>query len=243
MLSKIISENEIIKDKVKKYIPPNNVEIAEIIEKNKKKRERNTFIEENIDDPVNAAKKKADEILSLAQEKYKTLQIEAETLKIKAEKEIRQKLSDEFGLKLSEAVKRVNQNFIDSLENLVLLKKTIYENSEKNLLDLIFKITGKIIEDEIKTNPEIVIDMLRTGFNRIKNSDTYEIRMNPDDFEILSKNKKRLDNIIRSGADIKFIKSDKIERGGCIIKTGMGEVISEPSKQLATIRKEIIGDS
>jgi len=92
------------------FIPPSNIEIQEIIEKNRKKKERVTFIEANKDDPEKAAKKKADEILSIAQEKYKSIEIEAETLKIKAENEIRQTLTDEFDLKLNEAVKKVSQD-------------------------------------------------------------------------------------------------------------------------------------
>ncbi len=241
MLSKVISDDNIDESSYSKYVPLSNVEVVDIIEKKRKSVERETFIEDNKENLETAAKKKADEILSIAQEKYNSLEIEAKTLKIKAENEIRQTLTDEFDLKLSEAVKKVNQNFIDSLTDLSLLKRTIYNNSEKKLLDLVFEITEKIIGSEIKTNPDIVIGMLKKGFEKVENADKYEIRINPADSVILSENKKDLEEIIKSSSEIKFIKSDKIERGGCIIKTGIGEVIAEPSKQLEAIKKEILG--
>jgi flagellar assembly protein FliH len=241
MLSKIISENKTGESSYSKFLPPTDIEILEIIEKRVKKKERDTFIEENKEDLEKAARTKADEILAIAQKKYKSLELEAETLKIKAEIEIRKKLTDEFDAKLDEAIKKINQNFNDSLKDISLLKRMIYENSEKKLIDLVFQITGKVIDGEIKTNPEIVIDMLKKGFEKVENSEKFEIKINPLDFEILSENKKKMDGIARSGAEIKFIKSDKVERGGCIIKTEMGEVIAEPSKQLETIKKEIFG--
>jgi len=241
MLSEIITADRIKEEGIEKFIPPLPSEVSEIIEVNRKKREREIFIEKHSDDPENAAKKKADEILALAQEKYKSMELEAQTLKIKAEKEITQKLTDEFDEKLNESVKKVSQNFLNSLDELNFLKKTIYENSEKKLLQLVFQIVEKIIGKEIKTNPEIVLDMLRKGFERVKNIDECEIRINPEDFKILADNKGKIEDIVKSGVEIKFIKSDKVERGGCVIKTGMGEVIAEPLKQLETVKQEVLG--
>lgn len=242
MLSKILSNDIIEESAYTKYIPPSHIEINEIIEINNKTNERTSFIEANKDDPEKAAKIKADEILSIAQKKYKSMEIEAQTLKIKVEDEIRQKLNDEFDMRLNDSVQKANKNFISSLEDIALLKRTIYDNSEQKLLKLVFEIVEKVIEGEVKTNPDIIIDMLKKGFERIENADKYEIRINPADFGVLSENKKRIDDIIKTGAEIKFIKSDKVERGGCIIKTGMGEIITEPLKQLETIQKEILGE-
>lgn len=241
MLSEIITGERIKTNDIEKFIPPSPTEVSEIIEINRKKKERDTFIEKHSNDPENAAKKKADEILALAQEKYKSMEIEAETLKIKAENEIRQKLTEEFEEKLNDVVKKVSGNFFESLDELSLLKRNIYENSEKKLLELVFQILEKIIGNEVRTNPDIVVDMLRKGFERIKNTDQCEIRINPDDFKILADNKIKIDDIVKSGVEIKFIKSDKVERGGCVIKTAMGDVIAEPLKQLETVKKEIVG--
>jgi len=241
MLSEVIPSDSLNDKNYKRYVPPSTSEVSELIENNREKNDREVFIEEHKDDPESAAKKRADEILAIAQEKYKSLELEANTLKIKVENEIRQQLLNEFEGKLQEAVKDVSGNYFDSIKRLNILKKKIYDNSEQELLKLVFQITEKVIGNEIKSNPEIVIEMLRKGFERVRNSDQYEIRVHPADFEMISNNKDRLEDIIKSGSEIRFIKSDKIERGGCIIKTGIGEVITEPSKQLDTIKKDILG--
>jgi flagellar assembly protein FliH len=242
MLSEVLSSDRLNDTRYNKYIPPSKLEVSELIENNRQKKDREIFIEKHKEDPESAAKDKADEILAIAQEKYKSLEIEANTLKIKAENDIRQQLLNEFEGKLREAVKDVSGNYFDSIKKLNILKKNIYDNSEQELLKLVFQITKKVIGNEIKSNPEIVIEMLRKGFERVRNSDQYEIRVNPADFEMISNNKDKLADIIQSGSEIRFIKSDNIERGGCIIKTGIGEVVTEPSKQLDTIKKDILGD-
>ncbi len=243
MLSKVYSDESILEGAYTRYIPPSNEEITEIIENNKKTAERKEFIEENKDDPVAAAQKKADEILRIAQEKYKKMEIEAETLKIKMSQDLTQKLTGEFEVKLNTAVQQISQNFQRSLTDLSSLKQVIFEQSEQKILELVFQISRRVIDGEVRTNPDIVIDMLKKGFERVREAENFEIRINPADFELLSKNQERLDDIVKSGAEIKFVKSDNVERGGCIIKTPMGEVITEPSKLLENIKKDIVGDS
>jgi flagellar assembly protein FliH len=197
------------------------------------------IIEDHKEDPVKAAKQEAHRILIEAQEKLKEAEAEASLLKIQKEKELRLHLEKEFQQKLEQQMSKLKGNYQNSIEELATLKQVMYHQLENQLMNMVFSISQKVIDSEIKTSPQIILGMLKKGFEKIKDAKEYEIKINPADYDTIVNKKEELKQILKTSGSIKFVKDDKIERGGCRIITEQGEISSEPAKQLEIIKREL----
>lgn len=239
MLSKIVEAKDAQKLVVHAYHLPSPEDVDLIIEAKKQDDRRMRIIEKHQDDPLKAAKKEANRIMVEAQEKLQEAQLEAAALKSRQEKEIRDTLEKEYHAKLEAGLKAMKQNYLTTAETLAKLKEVLYKQSEAELLDLVYSITRKVIGDEIKTTPQLVVAMLEKGFKKIKEAKQYEIKVHPLDYQLLSQAKENLQEILKSPGSIKFTQDERVERGGCKIITESGEISSEPGKQLDIIIKEL----
>lgn len=238
MLSKIVGADKASQLVLEHYTLPSPDEVDAIIEDKKREARRRKIVLEK-DDPLQAARKEANKILVEAQEKLKDAQMEAAALKTRQEREIRAQMEKEFQLKLEQELKSLKQNYFNTLETLGKLKDIIYKQNEKDLMDLVFSITRKIIGDEVKTSPQVILGMLKKGVERFKDAVQYEIKIHPADYEMLIKEKESLKEILKNADTVKYTQDEKIERGGCVIITESGEISSEPGKQLDVIEKEL----
>jgi len=239
MLSKILSPKEAAKLEFKPFNCPNQDDVHVLLEEKRRENQRKRILEDNKEDPVTAAKNEANRILIEAQDKLKAAEVEANLLKNRKEKELRLQLEKEFQAKLEEQLNQTQQNYVKTLDELSKLKQTIYKKSENQLLELVFSITKKIIESEIKTSPDIVLNLLKKSFEKIKDASTYEIKINPIDYDNIVKRKNELSETLKITGTIKFTKDEHVERGGCHIISEQGEISSEPSKQLDIIMREL----
>jgi flagellar assembly protein FliH len=243
MLSKIVSNVEIEKFKIEEFKVPSIEEIGFVIEDRKREAQRKKIIDSHKEDPVKAAKKEANRILIEAQEKLKEAEAEASLIKIQTEKQVRTRLEKEYQEKLQQQVKQVQQNYFNALEELASLKQIVYNQLENQLMELVYSISKKVIGSEIKTSPQVIFEMLKKGFSKIKDAKEYEIRINPADYDIITSKKDEIKKTLETSGSIKFIKDEKIERGGCQIVTEQGEISSEPGKQLDIIMRELADES
>lgn len=224
---------------VQPYRYPTLEETRAHIEERRREHERQRIIEAGHDDPVAVAKREAGRILAEAQERAKNLETEAALTRERVENEVRTRLEKEFQGRVEAEAEKMKKSFADSLVELAELKDTIYGESEDELLNLAYTIIKRIIGDEVKTSPNTILNMLRKGFEKIKEAGKYDIRINPDDYDVLLASKERVKEVLGAHGAIKFIKDEAVERGGCKIITETGEVSSEPSQQLGVIIKEL----
>lgn len=239
MLSKIVESAHIEKVEFKPYVSPSIDELELIIADKLREDQRRRVIDENKEDPVKAAHKEANRIMIEAQEKLKEAAVEAEVLKNKKEKELRMQLEKEFQGKLEQKLSQLQQNYTKSLEEIARFKNLLFKKSEKEMMELVFSITRKILDEEIKTSPDVIIHMLKKGFERVKDARECEIKVNPLDYDIIAKKKDEIGEIIKTSGTVKFTKDEHVERGGCQIITELGEISSEPGKQMDIIMREL----
>lgn len=114
------------------------------------------------------------------------------------------------------------------------LLKTRLENQ---MVELVFSVCHKVIGDEIKTSPEVVLKMLKKGLDKIKAAKEYEIKVNPTDYDFFINWKDEIKQTLKNPGSIKFTKDKKIEEGGCQIITREEEISTEPGKQLDIIKR------
>lgn len=243
MLSKIVSGEKTETLELLEYHVPTPEQIDDIIEDRKHEAQRRRIVTETIDDPLKAAKQEANKILAEAQDKLKNAKVEALTLKARQEKDIRKQMEKEYQQKLEAELAQLRQNYQTTVETLGTLQQLMYNKNEKELVDMVFSVTRKVIGDEIKTTPEIVMGMLQRGFEKIKEAKEFYIKLHPEDYEMVVKQKAQLKEMLQTSGSIEFEQDESVERGGCKIVTDSGEISSEPGKQLEIIMKELADET
>lgn len=239
MLSKIIPASELEPGNARPYNYLSSAEINLLVERKKRENERKQIIEANPDDPVRAARDEAHRILREAQEKMKEAELEAAVLKGRIEKEVRDRLGRECQLKISEEMEPVRRRLQETLAEMATVRERMVVAMESDLLNMVFTITRKIMGDEVRTDPETVLRMLRKGFDQLKDASRYEIHVHPEDYEWMMTQQGTLKGLPLSSNSYKMVQDGSVEKGGCRIVSDSGEVSTEPSRQLEVIIKEL----
>lgn len=239
MLSKIIRGEEIKKLELNSWTPPLPEEVDDILYERRQEAQRRRIIDDTPDDPLKAAKAEATRILTEAQDKLKSAQVETIAMKARLEADIRKSLEKDFQQKLDAEIAKLRQNYNQTVEALAVLQQAMFEKNEHDLLEMVFTITRKVIGAEIKTSPQVVLEMLKKGFDKLKEAREFLIKLNSADYESLMTQKTQLKEVFKTSGNVRFEKDDRVERGGCKIITDSGEISSEPGKILDIIRKEL----
>jgi flagellar assembly protein FliH len=239
MLSKIVPASEQEPGCIRPYACMSSAEINLLVERKKRENERKQIIESNPDDPVRAARDEAHRIMREAQEKMKEAELEAVVLKGRIEKEVRERMGKEYQQKLGSEMEGVRRSFQETLVEMGKVREQMVTAMESDLLNLVFTITRKIMGEEVKTDPDVVLRMLRKGFEQLKDASRFEIHVHPDDYQWMMTQQGELKGIPLSSGSFKLIKDTSVEKGGCRIVSDSGEVSTEPSRQLEVIIKEL----
>jgi len=149
------------------------------------------------------------------------------------QKSIKETCEKDYAEKLNEKYDNMN-NIILRLDN----KMAEYEPAfEKLVLDLSISIAGKIINKEIERE-SIINDVLKESIRKVIGSNKVFVRLNPADLEIINgESYTKFNN--DSYNNIKFEADDRIEKGGCLVETEIGNVDARISSQLHEIEKQL----
>ncbi|MBS2032831.1 MAG: type III secretion system stator protein SctL [Deltaproteobacteria bacterium] len=119
-----------------------------------------------------------------------------------------------------------------------LLKAT-----EPEVVKLAMKAAERIIGAELATDEDTILRIVAKAIEQLRQSKELIIRANPDDVEILRREKRKLLEHIGRLKDIGFREDPAVQRGGCVIETEAGTVDAQLSTQLELLQRALLGES
>ena len=127
-------------------------------------------------------------------------------------------------------------------DQLTHLHETILHNNTKEMHILVMEIAEKIIRHSIEGQSETILATIEEAIRRAVKSEEFEIRVNPEDLEIIKQKKQELIDEI-SGLNNIVLKADKsIERGGCLLESVNCTVDATITSQLQVINEALQSD-
>lgn len=120
------------------------------------------------------------------------------------------------------------QNFQTELVSLIRRIETSvsiwFEKAESNLADLSFEVAKKIINEELSLHPEWIYSIARDALQRVINSNTVRIRVNP--FHVPELEKRQTDLIATASGvqGIEILGDESLDRGSLTIESENGIV-------------------
>jgi len=145
------------------------------------------------------------------------------------EQEIRKRVESQ----ISERVSRFEKMIGQLSKELVTLR----ERSEKMIPALAIAIAEKIIRKQISVSNDIIIAQVRDAVRRVVGVEKVRVRVNPADEIILREHRSALLQEVDSVQDIIIESDEKIEQGGCILESDMGNVDARLTTQLSQIEE------
>ncbi|MFZ7113240.1 MAG: FliH/SctL family protein [Desulfatiglandales bacterium] len=118
------------------------------------------------------------------------------------------------------------------------LRKNIYAEAEKEVLQLSTLIAKKIIRKEISLDPQVIARTIRAALEHLVDKSRLRILINPDDMEEVRRILPEIANQAKGG-EFHVVEDHSIERGGCILESGFGRINATLEDQLEMLQEEI----
>jgi flagellar assembly protein FliH len=138
-----------------------------------------------------------------------------------------------------EKLEPVLRNFREALLRLEEIKKEIYLNAEKDIVDLVLAITKKIVCHEITSNKEVILGIVKEAIKKVVDHEEIKIRISPSDLQVLKNARTELSNLVDNIQGVTLEEDETILHGGCIIETTSGDIDARVEKQLEAVEEAL----
>ncbi len=193
---------------------------------------------------IEEAKNSASQILEQAQQKAKQQEEELEILKNNTLEKSRQE-GINFGYqegyqKASEEVFSKVMNVEAIANSSFKIKKEIILSAEQEILQLSIVIAEKILKQQLKIKPEMIIEIIKAALNELKDKEEIKIIINPALKDQLYNFSDELKNTVKGIKTIKIIEDKTIRADSAIVESPESRVDARLETQIAKVTEEIM---
>jgi len=129
----------------------------------------------------------------------------------------------------------VLERFSEALKHLQKEREALYERAAAETVKLALTISEKVINHEVSINSNVVLSIVQKAMQKIKESQSICIRVNPQDLEAL----KQAD-LETTFEGLAFEADGAMGRGDCLIETRQENIDASIRNQLAVIEEAFV---
>ena len=118
------------------------------------------------------------------------------------------------------------------------LKLQLYSEAEGELLKLSIEIAKKILREEVKLDPRIIVQTIREAMTFLVDKSLMRIAVHPDDMDEIKQLMPEW-TAKTKGGQLELVEDHAIERGGCMLKTGFGRINATIDDQLWMLERAL----
>ena len=118
-------------------------------------------------------------------------------------------------------------------------KISYYQSVDTSLLSLALSVAKKIIGNEISTNKEVVLQVLKQALAYCLDRDKLTIRVSPHDKNIVAAKKDFWAAVVEKSGAISIVADDRISEGGCILESPSGQIDAQIETQMTELESVI----
>jgi flagellar assembly protein FliH len=113
----------------------------------------------------------------------------------------------------------------------------IYKSAEKDLIKLAIAIAEKILRQKIAADDNVVINSLKFILKTIPQVNNLIIYLNPQEYEKIKNSSNDFATIMERYKEVKFVDDARVEKGGVVVETELGNVDGMPGSQIEKLEK------
>lgn len=150
---------------------------------------------------------------------------------------VKEELQNEYKEKLSKKYSELNNVITQVNDKLLLYEKQF----EELVINISFFLAEKILKHELERN-SIIKDVLDESIRKVLGANDIVIRLNPADYESIVNDGKTY-QLKDTFSKIKFEQDERIEIGGCLVESEIGNADGRISSQLNELRRKLDSDN
>lgn len=111
--------------------------------------------------------------------------------------------------------------------------------SENKIVQIAMAIADKIIPQHVIDIPQIVLPLVKTALEKVRDQNEIVIKVSPDDYEIVLMAKSEFQSMLDSDSQLTISADATLSNGNCIVESANGNVDARLSTQIETVKKAI----
>ncbi len=131
----------------------------------------------------------------------------------------------------------------DRLGQINQLHQRIYEQTEREIVDLAVQIANKLVCRQLELDPETVVDIVRAACLQAKECEVVIIYAAPAQLDSLKNHKEEIEAQLFRAQKIEFVADPTIACGGCRLETEQGYIDATIDSMTEQIRLLVRGDA
>ncbi len=200
--------------------------------------------EQMVKELIQTARQEAEKIIGNANEEaFKIIADSEEKLKQAEEEGFRQgwqsgyeeggkTAEDEYSHKLLEAQQVVEEAHQERMQ--------IIAGAEDEVVQLAMAVSRKIIERELVTRPEIIVEMVKRAIQKVTDREELTVRVNPDNLDSTINAQEEIAQSAKGVRKLKVLADPAIASGGCVVESSNGTVDARVERQLNEIEQALM---
>jgi flagellar assembly protein FliH len=179
--------------------------------------------------PIVADRADAEAERIIAAARAKAAEIEQE-----AKEKARQMIDAEVAAEIDRTIDPWLQQLQATVTEIDGLRTEITSRVERDVVRLAIEIAKKVVHREVTIDNEIVMTLIRIGLSRMHNRIAATVHLHPEDFRYVVSNRGGLEE---GGHALELVEDRSIGRGGCLLRTELGDVDARIEQQFAEIER------
>lgn len=135
----------------------------------------------------------------------------------------------------AELLQRIEQAKIQFVQ-LVRLRRKILLDMEPEIVRLAWEVAKRVVGEELQTNREVIVGVVRSSLETLRERDEILIRVHPSEFENVKGHQTEFEAMIEGLKKFTVQSDGAIEPGSCAIETNLGNVDARIDTQFEAIR-------
>jgi flagellar assembly protein FliH len=131
------------------------------------------------------------------------------------------------------------QSLVEAAQGVKRLEKDFYARVEKEILDLVIATTRKVVQREINTQRDMILDVLREAIAKTIDREKIRVRINPSDFDFVHAHKPDIISAVDGVKDVVIEKDGTISRGGAIVESDYGTIDARTERRFESVEKAL----
>lgn len=155
-----------------------------------------------------------------------------------------QQLEEAYARGRQEGLNEAEQRFetttkalAEALEEVCRVRVSLAKSSSQDMLRLVMAVAEQVILRSVEVDPSVILAIIENALQASVRSDSYRIRVNPGDLEVVTKQKPLFLASISGLKNLSFEADASIEKGGCRVDSELGDVDATIETQLESIRQ------
>jgi type III secretion protein L len=127
----------------------------------------------------------------------------------------------------------------DVLQQACHARDRFLNDSEAELVRLAVRVAGKIIGEEIRSDPEAILRIVRETLKSVRQERSLTLQVHPKHLEAVRRQLGQLEQELGAACSIRVLANPSVGEGGCVIESELGVIDARLETQLKCLEEAL----